>query len=94
MSDPYRARFARRLLASKIRALIWAGVKIQLPSGPVQLAIGLARRREASHLSASDDLTLSFLSAGDKRAGQSAASGPIPPGAPLTVFRAMPVGIV
>ena len=69
MSGPYRARFALGLLASKIRALLYPGVKIQLPSRRGESAGRPAGGREASPLAADDNLSLAFLSAGDERAG-------------------------
>lgn len=68
MSGPYRARFALGLLASKIRALLYPGVKIQLQSRRGESAARPAGGREASPLAADDNLSLAFLSAGDERA--------------------------
>ena len=81
MSGPYRVRFALGLLASKIRALLYPGVKIQLPSRRGESAGRPAGGRGASPLAADDNLSLAFLSAGDERAADRYPGDPHAPAA-------------
>ena len=64
---PGTTRFV--LLVSKIRALMYASVKIQLLSSSVPSAARDTGDCESSHLSANDNLAFAFLSAKDSKSG-------------------------